>query len=410
MKPRLAVTAIAAFLIGLSCVVPIASANMGSLAIQLRCAEIISSPTAPIPGFVGTYVYTSRLGITDIEHIWELGVIEDQGERKYRLPLNAELSQQVFFPSVSPDGSKISFRPFMGDDLIVVNTVTGEIAKFALSENIAEYLRQTDSSRLAFKKIEWESSRELVIQDLEVAPFSTSHSYTLNVLESPLQIASGSPISEFVLSQNGYPQDSPLLIPSPNGGYVVQINGGLSDPSLTQLKVVDSNGHELVHTVPSQERQIASRPRWLNDQRYMFYLEKSHAGLRLVLLDEESGFARSTQLDEALKSAFGSSTGISSTFPPIVSVDGTTLAFGYFDQNDNEYFLISYNPLTGETIAVCDDPPVSSDIYPFWSPSSRFAAYWYSGFTRVYDFSTGSRYVLPGRGFAGWVADFTLGE
>ena len=67
--------------------------------------------------------------------------------------------------------------------------------------------------------------------------------------------------------------------------------------------------------------------------------------------------------------------------------------------------MIRYNPRSGEVIAVCDDFPISSDWYPFWSPSNRFAGYWYNGVVKIYDFETGNRYRLPGNGFVGWISE-----
>jgi hypothetical protein len=63
---------------------------------------------------------------------------------------------------------------------------------------------------------------------------------------------------------------------------------------------------------------------------------------------------------------------------------------------------MKYTPNTGEIVAICDEPLSTGNIYPFWVPGDNHIAYWNGG-VRVFDFSTGNRFILPSRGFVGWV-------
>ncbi|MFN8530699.1 MAG: hypothetical protein U0670_19000 [Anaerolineae bacterium] len=402
--------AIALALFGVSVIEPVMAQNR----VEIRCGEAnLTSFSTSIPGFAGEYYYIAEWGQGDAD-ARELGLITTQGEQRIPILLPSDVARSVGGPFVSPDGSKIAFPPFSlrSRNLIIWDRNTNEIASLELPQEIADYLSdQDDNPDLAivnFSQLVWRSSSELWIQYFGDYPDINNPllRIRLTVQERPLRITpqTGSAIVDFEVIQ-ALARPPQIEIASPDGAYRLEVQDRGQGLSTRQFQVYDTRANRVVFEVQSSEAaRIVGTPLWSSDRSHVFYVESVPTGTKLAQLNVNEGFRRDTLLDTLLQNEFGSSTGISSTFPPILSRDGSHLGFGYINQVTNEYYTIRYNTLSGETIALCDEFPTSSDWYPFWSPSNRFIAYWYGGIVKVYDFETGNRYLLPGTGFAGWIS------
>jgi hypothetical protein len=379
--------------------------------IESRCVSFDPSilVTGPILDFPGSYYYTTRIGSVGPDYIWEFGVTDATEQRIIQAPFSQEIAQRITFPRISPDGTKMAFIPLFGTEIMVWNVTTGEIASLAITEELAEYLRQYDAYNIrAFNKLVWISASEIALQYFHEYSWDISNPVfrvNMSVSEQPLSITlqTSLPAGDLEAVQ---PTISPSNAMSPNGRYQLDMGiDALSFPYPQPFQVIDTRTNQVVLEVElSQGVESLGEPIWSADENRMLYVEQVVAGTQLAEYVVRENFRRDTRLNTLLEIQFGTSTGISSLYPVLLSPDGTHIAFGYVNQqSNNEYSMIRYDLVSGELVVVCDDSPTSGGIYPFWAPTGhRFAAYWY-GNVKVYDFETGNRYLLPGNSFVGWI-------
>jgi hypothetical protein len=380
--------------------------------IEIRCGTFDQTAyPKPIPGFMGEYYYTKRAAVTDPNHVWEFGVFTEQGEKTFQTPFSQDLALRIAFPRISPDGTKMVFPPLSSKsiDLVVWNIATAETATFPLTQELADYiLRPTDYSEIDFNKLIWRNQSELAIQYFGENGNVRNPLQTLDltIRDQPLRITASAPAIALNLQATPNPNPSSQETFATSAKvFTVETRESPAVLGGREFRVTDTASRAVVFTVQSSKEYRVGQPFWTPDGNYLFYLAVVPSGMKLIQVNVGQGFTQETALDSILEKQFGTSTGITTTIPPILSRDGTNLGFGYLDQIHNQYYVIRYNPRTGETTTVCDEAPISGDLYPFWSPSNRFIAYWYSGTVKVYDFDTGNRYLLPGKGFAGWISE-----
>lgn len=401
-------------------------------AIEIRCGTFDETVvTEIIPGFFGRYYYVADTSIPE-NPSQSIALITSQGKQTIFYPPNFPLG--VTAPRVSPDGRKIAFRPSVRGDnrsLAVWDLTTNEVVTFALSQGIADYVRNIetyyedgvrkdrDSFVLHRNKLIWHSPSELWIQYFEkrLYPVRVSERLQLSVLENPLQIVSANSMdainsavnSNIPLTDIDAPYQATFTAPTQEYDMVVQTSPTpvVAGMGGHDIQIYDRQSNMMVFSgQSSSETQIMPDVFWFPDGSYIVYVEQMQAGHpKLVLLDAQQGFIQDNRLNNALEAQFGSSRSAPTLGKPVIlAPDGVTLGFGYVSPQ-NERYVIRYNTHTGETIALCDEPAGTDDIYWFWSPSSRFIAYWYGEHVKVYDFETGNRYLMPGFGFAGWIEE-----
>lgn len=381
---------------------------------KILCGEqYFYSLATPIPGFVGQYFYIAEWGQDDSDRR-ELGIITAQGEQRIPVTLPAAITRNVGGPFVSPDGSRIAFPPFSlrSRDFVIWDRNTNEIAQIELSQELADYLSDNDDNPdlaiVNFEQVVWHDSSELWVQYFGLYPDIDYPllRITLTVLDKPLRVVPQGDVTAISL-ETIQSRTAPLLqssAPSPRDAYRFEVEELGQGLHTRQFRIYDTATDQLVFSVDSSEQtRIVGDPMWSSDQNHIFYSEVVPSGMKIVQLNGKEDFQRNTHLDALLESQFGTSTGVMTTFPPMLSKDGTHIGFGYLNQGTDEYYMLRYHPSSGALVAVCDEFPSSSDWYPFWSPSNRFAGYWYNGLVKIYDFETGNRYLLPGQGFAGWI-------
>jgi Tol biopolymer transport system component len=385
--------------------------------VQMRCGnfntEITSSQT--ISNFPGKYYYTSRLGYLEPEFQWEFGLITANGRQTFTAPFSPDLSRNITFPRISPDGTKMVFLPVSGTEIMVWDILSGETASLSLPQDIIDYLLRFEDgySTLTFNKLVWIDASELSIQ--YYASYNTPLSIptsriSMSVSQDPLNLTFKAGTDTAITQLTSNPTSLTLSLPSPDLRYRVDINDTSQSVIIDRaFQVIDPSNNQVVfEPVIAENERMFSEPIWSFDGNNLFYtLSTSPSGrLRLMEVKVNEGFRVDPTLDQLLDQYFGISSSVTSIFPPMISTDGTHLVFGYYhrDGTTDVYDILRYNILSGGLISVCDDIPTSNDWHPFWAPSSnRFAGYWHSGSVKVYDFETGNRYLLPGNSFVGWI-------
>ena len=304
--------------------------------VEIRCGTFDTLGSVPASDFVGVYYYTTRIGVTDPQHVWEFGLLSQNGQQTLQAPFTPDLAQHVVLPRISPDGTKMVFSPLNSTDIVVWEITTGEVATFSLSPSLADYLRQVDQySFVGFNKVVWSSSSELWIQYFGLYPDVSNPvlRIPLTVLDRPLRIVAQTDVSSIDLETLPASAPSPQsVITSPDGAYRLEVQERGQGLYTRQFQVYDARTNQVVLEVQSSEAaRVVGNPMWSSDRNHIFYVERVPSGTKLVQLNANERFQRDTRLDTLLQNEFGSSTGVASTFLPILSRDGTHLGFGYLE-------------------------------------------------------------------------------
>jgi hypothetical protein len=394
-------------------VAPQLTPSQAQTGITVQCGEDYTQDPnrLPVP-FPGAYYHTAQIGITELGNNWIFERITDQGRSQMTISLPNQSVDMPLAPLISPNGSKIVFRPNTGDHLTVWNVSTNEVATFALERSIAEYLNAFDrNNREYLNKLIWDDNNTLVIQYQDYRGLTIPEAQLrITVQENPLRLTAlnaqmarmtnliyqgdfSIEVGEQVLSLEG----------SDDIGFRMTEQTDLTTPRQT-YRIYDTTTNMLVWELPSVSENnllVNTPPQWLSTLDYFFYLDLSIPnGTNLVEIDVTNNFARNDYLDQQLMATFGTASTISQLY---VSNDGLSIGFSLRSEPGDQYYEVKYTPATREIVAVCRNARIDGDGFPFFAPGDEHIVY-FDGGVIVFDLATGNSYRLPNRGYVGWIS------
>lgn len=399
---------------------PPKSTAQEDIAVTILCDPIFNVvQTHPPDPFPGVY-YGVLAGQQGNNDPWMFQEITASGVREVQAPFSPSQASQVGIPSLSPDGLRMAFRPFLGsNDLTVWDIATGEVATLTLSSDEARYIQYNFRWLDQYvQKVVWNGPDRLLIHvfDEEVMGIRVLRTIEITVSSNPLRLRrSGDyPVTYPVFP---IPEDSDGLYSayiSPQRHYVLWLTYAKEYLTGLHLQLYDLESGHLVFDFPPTDLGTAEPPyalAWSPNERFLLFNierfdESGYVARRYVEVDLAQGFMADTSLEQALVNTFGYQVDVGASFP-VWSPDGRDIAFGIYGTSQGERYIVAYTPETRKLTAICDkNNRVSLDTFQMiWSPDSRYVGYWDFGKVIIFDLQTGEVYRLPNVNlnyFVGW--------